>query len=231
MNSVEILGRKMKVLNRLMLAVVSTVAVNSFAVSSAVTQEIDRQTLCDRFPLNSRCEDYQSTETESKIYQLDRNSFCDKFSSNSKCQQPATEIVKLNLDSLGENEEWIWIEKQANKIKLLHTTKVKDALVSGALNGALGALVPIPLPFVEANKYNWEDSRVTQVAFTSDSCQTNSCTITGTDSLTLPKRTNIYGGLFTISYQEKELKRSLEFRVPPKTKVETIDTVTIEVRQ
>ena len=122
--------------------------------------------------------------------------------------------------------EWIRIEKRAGKIKLRHTTRVKDGLVLGALNGALG-FVPF-LPFVKANKYDWQDHRVTKVSFKSNSCKTNSCMITGTDSLVLPEGTDIYNGLFTIDYREKDLRRSLSFRIPKDTKVKTIETITVE---
>ncbi|MGL4619881.1 MAG: hypothetical protein ACRCZS_12610, partial [Chroococcidiopsis sp.] len=108
-----------------------------------------------------------------------------------------------------------------------HTTRVKDGLVSGALNGALG-FVPFPLPFVEANKYDWENHQVIEVTFKSDRCQSNNCTVTGTDTLVLPKGTDIYAGLFTIYYQEKALRRSLSFKIPADLKAETVDTVTIE---
>ena len=65
----------MKLINKLILAAASTMTVNSFAVSTAATQEVDLDTLCRKFPLNSRCEDYEAAESEPKIYQLNRNSF------------------------------------------------------------------------------------------------------------------------------------------------------------
>ena len=97
------------------------------------------------------------------------------------------------------------IEKQDNKVKLSHTTRVKDGLVSGILNGGLG-LVPVPLPFVEVNKYDWEDHQTIKVAFKSDRCEAQHCIVTGKDSITLSDETDLYGGLFTISYQEKDLR-------------------------
>ena len=213
--------------SKLTLAIASVLTLNLVISAPVKTKEIDRDLLCRKFPLNSRCRDYRATKSESKIYQLDRNSFCDRFPLNSKCQQPAVEVITLNLDRSGENDEWIRIEKQGNKVKLLHTTKVKDGFVSGALNGALG-FVPFPLPFVEANKYNWEEHSITKVEFESDRCQAKNCTVTGKNSLTLPEESNVYAGLFTIDYQEKDLKRSLSFRIPADTKIKTIDTITVE---
>ena len=52
--------------------------------------------------------------------------------------------------------------------------------------------------------------------------------LTGKDALILPPETNIYGGSFTIEYREQDLKRSLSFKIPPDTKAETIDTITVE---
>ncbi|MGL4882076.1 MAG: hypothetical protein ACRC8K_13570 [Waterburya sp.] len=227
----------MKMITKLALALTSVMAINSLAVSAAITQKVDRNTLCSKFPLNSHCQDYRATKSESKIYQIDRHTFCNKFPLNSQCQQPALQVIKLNLDRSGEDDEWVRIQKQANKIQLLHTTRVKDGLVSGALNGALG-FVPFPLPFVEANKYDWENHQVIEVTFKNDCeasrrhrCQTNNCTVTGTDTLIMPKGTDIYAGLFTIYYQEKDLRRSLSFKIPADLKAETVDTVTIEAHQ
>jgi hypothetical protein len=216
----------MKMLPKLILALTSVMAINSLAVSADVTQKVDRDTLCSKFPLNSECQDYKAIKSESKIYQLDRDSFCNKFPLNSQCQQPALQVIKLNLDRSGEDDEWVRIQKQANKIQLLHTTRVKDGLVSGALNGALG-FVPFPLPFVEANKYDWENHQVIEVAFKSDRCQADNCTITGTDTLILPQGTDIYAGLFTIIYQEKDLRRSLSFKIPAEAKAETASNIII----
>jgi hypothetical protein len=194
-------------------------------------KEIDLDSLCPKFPLNSRCQDYSLAESESKIYQLERNTFCAKFTFNSQCQKPPVEVIKINLDSSGDDDEWVRIEKQDNQVKLLHTTKVKDSLTSGVLNGALG-LVPLPVPLpIEANKYNWEDHRVTRVTFQPDGCQTDSCILTGRDTLTLPEKANIYSGVLTVEYQEEELKRSLSLRIPADTEVETVDTITIEARR
>ena len=213
--------------SKLTLATASVLTLNLFISASAKTQEIDRDLLCSKFPLNSHCQDYRATKSESKIYQLDRNSFCDRFPFNSQCQQPAVEIIKLNLDRSGENDEWIRIEKQGNKVNLLHTTRVKDGLVSGALNGALG-FVPFPLPFVKTNKYDWENHQIIKVSFRSDRCQAKNCTVIGKNSITLPEESNVYAGLFTIDYKEKDLRRSLSFRIPTDIKVEQIETITVE---
>ena len=212
--------------NKLVLTIATVVTLN-FVSTPAKTEEVNRDLLCRKFPLNSRCQDYQVSKSEAKIYQLERNSFCDRFPLNSRCQQPVVEVIKLNLDRSGPNDEWIRIEKQANKVKLLHTTRVKDSLTSSILNGGLG-FVPFPLPFVKANKYDWEDHQIIQISFQSDRCQADSCTITATDTLDLPPGTDIYAGLFTIEYEEKDLRRSISFRIPADAKLEAIETITVE---
>ena len=81
---------------------------------------------------------------------------------------------------------------------------------------------------VNTNKYDWQDHQVMKVSFKSNSCKTDSCTITGTDTLVLPEGTDIYAGSFTIYYREKDLKRSLSFKIPADTEAETINTIVIE---
>lgn len=225
-NGVVIPHHQMKITNTLISALASAITINTLA-SPATTQAIELDTLCNKFPLNSRCEDYKATKSESQIYKLDRNRFCDKFPLNSRCQKPPLQVIKLNLDRSGEDDEWVRIERQNNKVKLSHTTKVKDDLASGVLNGALG-FIPFPLPFVEANKYDWKNHQVTKVSFKSDRCNAESCVVTGKDTLVLPAGTNVYAGSFTIDYREKDLERSLIFRIPEDTKAETIDTITVK---
>ena len=214
-------------ITKLMLTCVAAIAFDTLTISPAVTQEINPDVLCQKFPLNSRCEDYPATKAKPQTYQLDRQIFCAKFPFNSRCVRSPLEVIKFNLDRSGEDDEWVRIEKRDNKIELIHTTRVKDCLVSGALNGALGALVPFPLPFVEANKYNWEDHQVIEVKFASDSSQSQFI-LTGKDTLVLPKGVDIYGGLFTITYREKDSIRSVSFKVPSDVTAQTDDTIIIE---
>jgi hypothetical protein len=226
---------KMKIFTKPFLALSTVMALNLAASFPAATQEVDLDNLCRKFPLNSQCQDYSNksfSETDdfasssSRQTTLSRQTFCNKFPLNSQCQKPPVEVIKLNLDRSGEDDEWVRIEKQANKIKLSHTTRVKDGLVSGALNGALG-FVPFPVPFVELNKYDWEGHQIKKVSFKSDRCETKNCIVRGKNTLILPQSSDIYGGLFTINYQEKDVRRSLSFKIPPDTEAETIDTVNI----
>jgi hypothetical protein len=204
----------------------------SFLISGmtpAVPQEIDLDMLCTRFPLNSRCHNHHSPPIKSpvRIHQFDRNIFCEEFSFNSHCQAEPLQVIKFNLERSGEDDEWIRIEKKGNIVRLLHTTKVEDAVVSEILNQAL-SLVPLPVsPGV--NQYNWEDHQVTRVTFKSDRCKLDSCLVTGKKTLNLPKKTNIYHGVFTIEYQEKDLARSISFKIPSERETSTVDTITITV--
>jgi hypothetical protein len=220
--------KNIKNITKIILALATVAAVDTLAIPSVSTQEVNLDTFCRKFPLNSRCENYKSsepkTELEQNTYEVDRLTFCDEFPLNSQCQQAPLQVIKLKLDGYGEDDEWVLIDMKADKIKLALATKEKNALVSGALNGAIGALVPFPLPF-DANKYNWQDNQIMEVEFKSNNCKINSCVVTGENSLTLPKGTNIHKGSFTINYQEKDLKRSVSFKIPPDLKVETPDNL------
>ncbi|MEM7758636.1 MAG: hypothetical protein AAF298_10985 [Cyanobacteria bacterium P01_A01_bin.40] len=141
-------------------------AVDTIIIPTAIAQEIDTDTLCNKFPLNSQCEDYSVTSSQPEIKQLDRNSFCEKFPLNIQCLNSAMQIIKFNLDRSGENDEWVRIEKQDDEVKLFHTIRVKDGLVSGIINGGLGAVL-VPIPF-DINKYDWEDHQVNKITFKSD---------------------------------------------------------------
>lgn len=149
------------------------------------------------------------------------------------------QVIKFNLDRSGEDDEWIRIEKRGNTVRLLHTTKVKDVLVSKITNQAL-SFIPSPI-LPDMSKYNWHDHRVTRVTFKSDCeasrcesavrhrhrCKFENCLTTGKKTLKLPKGTDIYQGVFTIEYQEKQLARSISFKIPADIEVSTIDTITI----
>jgi hypothetical protein len=200
--------------------------------STAFAQEIKLKSLCEKFPLNSRCQSFDSSKTESnkiqlKTRQLDRELFCDKFPMNSKCKGEPLESIKFKLDRSGEDNEWIYIERKDNLVKVLHTSQVKDGLVSGILNGALGFVPTSFVPLPSINKYNWEEHQIIKVSFKSDLCQADSCMITGKEYLDIPKETNIYQGSFIIHYQEEDLVRAITFKIPSDIKPEISNTVII----
>ncbi|NJL53146.1 MAG: hypothetical protein HC930_14855 [Hydrococcus sp. SU_1_0] len=216
-------------ISKLILTLATSFLLSGMA-STAVSQEVDLQTLCGRFPLNSRCQNRDSPETKSnktqlKTRQLDRELFCEQFSLNSKCQDKPLEVIKLNLNRSGEDNEWIRIERKGNILKLLHTTEVKDELVSGILNGAI-SFIPSPI-LPDVNKYNWENHRVIGVSFKSDHCKTDNCMLTGKNTLKISEKINIHQGTFTIQYQEEDLIRAITFKIPPDVEVEIANTVTV----
>lgn len=202
---------------------------NTIGVLSVAANETEplTESLCRKFPLNSKCQDRQIQASTVQIHHLNRQSFCDRFPANSQCQQ-SIEVIKLKLNRSGEKDEWIEIEKRDDRVKLWHSTKVKDGLISGILNAGLEA-IPIPVPLPELNKYNWQDHQTIKVSFQSDACKNANCVVSGTaDTLIMPKRMNLHGGMFTLSYEEENLKRSVSFRIPPQVKAETPDTVTVK---
>lgn len=195
----------------------------------AVAQKPSVTNLCNKFPLNSRCTEKNVALTQSKKYRLNRDNFCQNFSFNSRCQKEPVKIITMNLDRSGEDDEWIRIEQNGDRVRLLHTTKVRDNLASTIIDGVVG-LIPYPIP-LDTSKYDWEDHQVIKVAFKSNSCRESSCTVVGKKALKLPPGTNIHQGLFTIEYQEKELIRSVSFRIPDDVEISTNNTIFVEVPQ
>jgi len=184
--------------------------------------------LCRKFPLNSLCQGLPMAESQTTLHTLDRQSFCSRFPLNSKCQESVLQTFRLNLNSSGEEDEWVRIEQQDDRVTLLHTTQVREGLISEVLNGGLELIpIPIPLPLPELNKYSWDDHSTIQVAYKSDRCESKKCVISAKNTLMLPKGDDVHGGEFTIRYREEGLKRSVSFRVPEETKAEIEETITV----
>ncbi len=185
------------------LTLASTVFFSSLLLLKVQALPVDLETLCQEFPLNSRCQ---------------------------QPQKVAPEVIKLRLDTSGPHNEWIIIIKTGNTVRLLHTTR-KVTVFSRILQTAASfAPVPAPIP----NFYGWRDNLTTRVVFDPDRCEknsapepkptaailepsniTSSCTIIGTDSIVLPSGIDIRQGSFTINYQERQLLRSITFRILP----------------
>lgn len=221
---------------------VPTVAVlfNSVILQQAHAREVDRDTLCSKFPLNSQCKDYvSSSKSQADVPKVDLDTLCSKFPLNSRCKDYVSssreevtaaasqvpEIIKLKLDTSGPDNEWIRIERSENTVKLIHTTRAKAGF-SGAVDGVIGAVSPIPIPF-GINFHRWNDHTTTRIVFEPDNCNQISniqvaqpdklsCTITGKNTLSLPNGMEIREGRFTIEYTENELLRTITFRIPTK---------------
>lgn len=208
------------------LGIVTVVACTTALTQPTQAQPVDRNYLCQRFPLNSRCQGYKSLPTQSET--------------NSE------QVVKVRLDKDGPNNEWIRVEVNGNTVRLLHTTQVVTG-ISRAINGIIGAVSPVPIPF-DANFYNWRDHQTLQSTFEPDNCppsamvvpnsstlpakllvmlntamqstsapmQTATCAVTGKNQLVLPPGIDLYAGQFTVEYAEREMIRSIKFRLPAK---------------
>jgi hypothetical protein len=155
--------------------------------------------------------------------EVDWDSLCQKFPENSRCQEGRPETIKIQLADSGAKDEWIRIDKVGEKVKLLHTRESNGGVMSKLFNGAAGAAVPLPIPNFKFGQWKDNQTTHVifkpdscQENLTNKAVQKNysSCAIEGEDTLILPKGTDIYAGLFTIEYTEGDLERSIKFRVP-----------------
>jgi hypothetical protein len=137
--------------------------------------------------------------------------------------QPAVqpEMIKYELDMSGKHDEWVRIEVTGDVAKLLHT-RVGPSGATTMLNSLLSAVSTV-VPAVRSgpNLHRWYDHKTTHVAFKPDGCMENTeppptCLITGVDTLTLPAGSHIRNGLISIEYEDRNLLRSVTFRLPAK---------------
>lgn len=167
-------------------------------IRSAHAQEVDLETFCQNYPLNSRCQDYPAAT-----------------SAESPDQTP--DVIAFRLPASGPNNEWIRLDVDGSVIRVRHTTRVLNP-VTQVFSLALGPVNPIRF-------HNWRDHDTTQVTFVPDQCsqssnlsseqpENSSCVITGSDSITLPDGLSVYQGEFTVEYLEEGLVRTISFRVP-----------------
>lgn len=217
-------------IGRLALVMIATVLLNSTVLQKAQAREVDLDTLCSKFPLNSRCQGYKSPSRVAKSSAVaGRETSAAAEDATAVGQDP--QVIKLKLKTSGPDNEWIKIEMKENSVKLLHTTRSNRG-ISQLFNGALGAVSPVPLPGFNFSK--WSDHPTTRVVFEPDSCSlmrrlkhlesstqqigetsgSPSCTITGTDIVNLSEGMDIRSGRFSIEYQEGDLLRTITFRIP-----------------
>jgi hypothetical protein len=186
--------------------------------------EVNLDILCRDFPENSRCKnDKVTSEEESRE---------DKIPQQKDSESKATEenssakVIKLNVSATGGGEEWVKIEKNGDRVKLLHTAPSLSG-VSELLN------IAAPLPVF--NFHKWNDHKTTRIVFKPDNCSSSlssdasqpnvisqtattssSCEITGENSIELPEGTDITQGRFTMDYSDGEasVERSISFKIP-----------------
>jgi hypothetical protein len=193
--------------------------------------ELNLDSFCPRYPLNSRCQNYQPP--------TQNNPNNDRKSEETETIESANiQVIKIQLDISGSQNEWIHIdlkkEVDASGTTLLtayHTTETENEILSKLTSGLLSfgikqsiqeafdVDIPIPLPTIFKFQ-GWEDHLTRKIVFIPDGCADKpmaeilTCGIGGMNSINLPKATDIHKGLFTIEYQEKELIRTITFRVP-----------------
>ncbi len=202
----------------------------------AYAQEVDRDFLCQRFSLNSRCEGNTPGTQQEKPNPGQRQS--------TPLENGANQIIKVRLKLSGLDNEWIRIETSNNRaggtvLTAYHTKRVQRTLLSNLATGLIsfgaeelaseainGYDGPVPIP--DINFYRWANHETRRIVFVPDGCSDNSpaplnneqqpgpssCVITGTNSITLPAEIDIRLGLLTIEYAEQDLVRTITFKVP-----------------
>jgi hypothetical protein len=122
--------------------------------------------------------------------------------------------VRISLNDLNDVAEWVRLERTGRQVKLLHTVVAPNGVAK-----VISALAPVPIL-----EHSWYDHPTSRTVFTPDTCSQPSpssptpasdCSITGTDTVTLPAGVNIDQGKFTLEYTESKLVRTVTFRVPP----------------
>ncbi len=225
-----------KQLSRLVRAISAIVLLNSVMPRQAYAQEFDRDFLCQRFSLNSRCEENKPGTQQEKPNPGQRQS--------TPLENGANQIIKVRLKLSGPDNEWIRIETSNNQagetvLTAYHTKRVRRTLLSNLATGLIrfgaeelaseaidGYDGPVPVP--DINFYRWANHETRRIVFVPDGCSykssapldneqqpgQSSCVITGTNSITLPVEKDIRLGLLTIEYAEQELVRTITFKVP-----------------
>jgi hypothetical protein len=182
-------------------------------------------TLCRDFPQNYRCKDDKApTETENNQQKSPQQN---DRENQSTLEDSSTKIIKLNVSATGGGEEWVRIEKNGDRVKVLHTAP--------SLSG-VSELPNLAAPLPIFNFHEWNDHRTTRVVFKIDNCSSNlssnidrvsqtaiasnspssSCEIVGEDAIELPEGIDITQGRFTMDYSDGEasVERSISFKVP-----------------
>ncbi len=122
--------------------------------------------------------------------------------------------IKISLNDLNDVSEWVRLEHTGKQVKLVHTVVAPNGVAK-----VVSALAPVPIL-----EHSWYDHPTSRVVFVPDTCAQSSpssqppasdCSVTGTDTVTLPPGINVDQGKFTLEYTESKLVRTVTFRVPP----------------
>jgi hypothetical protein len=111
----------------------------SIATIVPIINDIDRSVMANT---NNDSLEGQKTIT----IEVDRESLCAKFPQNSHCLKDPIQVTKIQLDRSGDDDEWIRIERDESQYKLLHTTQVEEKFISTLFRGLLSiASIPSSL--------------------------------------------------------------------------------------
>ena len=186
--------------------------VSTSPMTLAQTVELDE--FCSRYPENSRCESYESSNPASgeSIALSDR------------------QLIQVQLNSTGSDDDFIWISlqrdevNQSTELTAYHSTRLDSAL-DRILGGALGAASPIPIPIDIVQLYDFQEQRTEYLSFTPDACQSEpqiangrgfqeaDCAIIGDGAVNLPEDVDIRAGFFALGYTDNDLIKAVIFRL------------------
>ena len=188
----------------------------SYATQKADAQTVDLDDFCQRYPLNSRCEGYVPEDSDS-----------------TDTLELPLQVVNVHLKVSGPEDEIVVIEIDEETpgditLSAYHIERAEDDgffTLSNLLNGAIGAVSPVPIPFDLFRSFTSQASQTEYLAFTPDECmsemplmngqgfQLSDCSIVGTDTLSLSEDIDIRAGFFTLGYTEADLLRAIIFRI------------------
>jgi hypothetical protein len=95
-----------------------------------------------------------------------------------------------------KSTDWVRLEINNNRIKVIHTTRVTNWLTQFS---------------------KWWDHPVRKIVFKSDTCESNSCTISGEEGvIELKDMKLLHQGTFQVEYLENNEWKYTAFRVPEK---------------
>ena len=202
----------MKFLNILLFASISL----GYIVPRVDAQTVDLDKLCQSFPLNSRCEDY----TPQGVQDID-------------AFERSFQGIQVTLNTNGSDDEMVILEigdAIVGDITLsaYHLERSEDDgffNFNNLLDGTIGVLSPVPIPFDLFQAIRSQASQTEYIAFTPDSCteqvplvngrgfQLPECSIVGNNTLSLSREVDIRSGFFTLGYVEGNLLQAIIFRI------------------
>ena len=185
-------------------------------VSKADAQTVELDEFCTRYPLNSRCEGYTPQNSES-----------------ANLSETLLQVFNVHLNVTGDDDEIVMLEINeetmgAIRLSAYHIEKTEDDgffTLGNLVNGAIGAVSPVPVPFDLFRSFTSQASQTEYIAFTPDDCmeqmpllngqgfQLGDCSFVGSDTLSLPQDVDIRSGFFTLGYIEGTLLRAVIFRI------------------